>query len=329
MRELIAGLPDQLRWAADLDPPEVAAAEEAVIAGMGGSGMAGTVASVIAEEAGRRVAVHRSYGLPGWSGRRRALVVAVSHSGNTEETLSAASAAWESGLDVAAVTAGGRLGAMAEERSFPVLPIPGGPQPRADVGCLTGGVLRILEAAGILPSQSEALREAADVVAGVLGGGGPELAADLAEALERRVAVVCAAAGVGAAAAARWKAQINENGKAPAYTAELPEFDHNEITGWTAWPDLSRDRIGVVWLRDPGEHPRVAQRFLITQQLIDDTTGIAGEVHARGRGPLARFFSLAVMGDLVSVAIAERAGVDPMSVAVIEELKRRLAGEGP
>ena len=133
--------------------------------------------------------------------------------------------------------------------------------------------------------------------------------------------------GAGAVAANRWKTQINENGKAPAYWSEFPELDHNEIVGWTAFPDLSAERMGVVFLHVPGEHPRIALRARITMALIEDRAGIAGEVHAQGEHLLARLFSLIVVGDLVSVSIAQRAGVDPMPVDIIEDLKRRLAAE--
>jgi glucose/mannose-6-phosphate isomerase len=327
MNALIAELPAQLRWAADAEVGNVPPAEEAVVAGMGGSGIAGTIAAVIAELAGRRVGVHKSYGLPGWAARHESLVVAVSHSGNTEETLSAVEAAAAAGLDVAAVTTGGTLSAIAGREGWPLLRIPAGPQPRAAVGYLAGGVVRVLEAAGILPPQSAALREAAEVTEDLLAGPGPALAADLAEALEGRVAVVYGGAGLGAVAANRWKTQINENGKAVAYWSELPELDHNEIVGWTAWPQLSQRHIGVVWLRDDGDHPRIALRSAITEELIEPTTTIAGEVHSVGSGPLARLFSLIVIGDLVSVAVADRAGADPMPVDVIEALKRRLAQE--
>ncbi len=327
MRDLIDELPDQLRWAAAATPPEVPAADEALVAGMGGSGIAGTIASVIAEEHGRRVGVHKSYGLPGWAARHRPLVVVVSHSGNTEETLSAADRAAAERLAMAAVTTGGTLAARAADAGRPVLPVPPGPQPRAAVGYLAGGVLRVLESAGVLADQRPGLEEAADVVESLLGGAGRALADDLAGALQERVVVVYGGHGIPEVAASRWKTQINENGKASAYWSVLPEADHNEIVGWTAWPRLSAERIGIVWLRDSGDHPRIALRSRVTEALIGDRVGIAGEVVSSGTGPLARLFSLMVIGDLVSVAIAERAGADPMPVDVIEDLKKRLAEE--
>ncbi len=330
MRNLIAELPAQLRWAAEVSLIDGIEAEEALVAGMGGSGIAGDIAAVVAEERGRRSSVHKSYGLPGWAKRTDPLVVLVSHSGDTEETLSAAAAALSAGIRPAAVTTGGRLGDMAAEKGWPLVMAPPGPQPRAAVGYLAGGVLRLLESAGMLQGTADDLREAAAVVERLLGGGdGPAvaLAADLAEALEGRVAVIYGEHGLAAVAANRWKTQLNENGKAPAYWSVLPELNHNEIVGWDAFPELGRDRVGVVTLCDREAHPRVALRARLTTESIEGRVAVAGEVEAQGESALARLFSLFVIGDLVSVSVAERAGVDPMTVEPIAALKRRLAEE--
>ncbi|MBP1632761.1 MAG: Mannose-6-phosphate isomerase, partial [Acidobacteria bacterium] len=291
MRDLIGTLPDQLRWAARLEVPAPAPAAEALVTGMGGSGIAGSLAAVVAAADGRRVGVHRSYGLPGWAGSVRPLVVAVSHSGDTEETLSAFETAGQLGLDLAAVTTGGRLAALAAEAGCPVVVTPAVPQPRAAVGYLTGAVLRLLEAAGVVPLQSAGLLEAADVVERLLDGGrgaAVALAEDLAGALYDRLVVIYGAEGGPAVAAYRWKTQINENGKAIAYTSSFPELDHNEIEAWAAYPDLARNRVGVVWLHDPTEDPRLAERAGVTRRMIEGRVGMAGEVHAQGEGALAR-----------------------------------------
>jgi glucose/mannose-6-phosphate isomerase len=331
MRQLIAGLPGQLRWAADLEPPRAALAAEALVLGMGGSAFAGSVAALVAESAGRRATVHRSYGIPSWATTARPLAVAVSYSGGTRETLDGVKAAQAAGLNLAMVAAGGRLAELAAEQSYPIVSVDAPPPPRSAVGCLAGAVLRIFESAGLVPPQSAGLREAAEVVERLVGEGeGPAvaLADDLAGALDHRVAVIYGAEGVGALAAYRWKTQINENGKAIAYCSVLPELDHNELEAWSTYPGISRDRVGVMWLRDPADDPRLARRADLTRDLLVGRVGTAGEVHAQGEGVLARLFSLVVVGDLLSVALAERAGVDPTTVKVIASLKDRLAGEG-
>ena len=329
MGDLVATLPDQLRWAADLTPPDQPHAQEALVAGMGGSGVAGDIARVVAEAQGARVSVTKTYGLPGWAPRAAPLLVAVSHSGNTEETLSVATAAAEAGLASCAVTRGGALGGLAADWGWPVVTLPPGEQPRAAVGHIAGGVLRMLEGAGLLAPQAAALREAADVVEGLLGGVGQALADDLADALSGRAAIIYGGEGIGAVAAQRWKTQLNENANAPAWTGALPEIDHNEIVGWDAWPRVAQNALGVVFLHDPGDHPRIALRAQLTAELLEGRATIAGEAHAQGVGPLARLFSLIALGDLMSVAVAEIAGIDAMAVDAIDELKRRLKDERP
>jgi glucose/mannose-6-phosphate isomerase len=331
MRRLIAGLPGQLRWAADLEPPRVEAAAEALVLGMGGSAFAGSAAALVAEAAGRRAVVHRSYGLPPWAAAARPLVVAVSYSGGTKETLDALGAARAAGLPLAMVAGGGELAALSAAGGHPMVRVCAPPPPRSAAGCLAGAALRIFESAGLVPPQSAGLREAADVVERLVGeGDGPAvaLADDLAAALDHRVAVIYGAEGVGALAAYRWKTQINENAKAIAYCSPLPELDHNEVEAWSAYPGISRDRIGVVWLRDPADDARLARRADVTREFLAGRVGTAGEVHAQGEGILARLFSLVVIGDLLSVSLAERAGVDPVAVEAIASLKERLAGEG-
>lgn len=324
MRNLIGQLPEQLRWAAEVEPPEMPFAEEALVVGMGGSGVAGDVAAVFAESVGKRVGVHKSYGLPGWAATTRALVVAVSHSGNTEETRSAVDASITEGLPIAATATGGGLAETAAEYGIPYLEIPAGPQPRAAIGYLSGAVLRMLEGSGVVGATATALLEAATVVEDLLGGEAQKEADEIAAGLEGRIAVVYGGTGLPATAAGRWKTQINENAKAPAYWSALPELDHNELVGWTANPQLGKNAVGVVFLSDLGDDDRITRRAVLTRELMDGVS-IAGEVHSRGEGVLARLFSLIVIGDLVSVSLAERSGVDPMPVKVIEKLKKRLA----
>jgi glucose/mannose-6-phosphate isomerase len=323
MRDLIATLPDQLRWAADLDPPVIPPRREAVVAGMGGSGIAGDIAAVVAEAQGARVTVHKAYGLPGWVGEDT-VVVAVSHSGNTEETLSAAGEAVARSIPLVTVSVGGELASLGG--AIARVELPDSPQPRAALGRLSGSVLRVLEGAGVLSSTGDDLREAASVVEEILSGVDNEVDR-IAAALRGRVAVIYGGTGVGAAAAGRWKAQINENGKAPAFWATLPEANHNEIVGWTALPDLSRDSMAVVFLEDENDHPRVTLRSSVTRALMARSVAIAGVVSSRGISPLARIMALSVVGDLVSVRLAELADVDPVPVDIIEALKKRLTDE--
>jgi glucose/mannose-6-phosphate isomerase len=329
MWTMVSQLADQYRWAAQIHPPEVTPADAALVCGMGGSAISGDIAAAVISDS--LVVVNKGYTVPAWARASRPLVIAVSYSGNTEETLSAVDGALELDLAVAVVAGGGVLGDLAHQRDLPYVQVPDGLQPRAALGYLTGGVLRVMEAAGLAPAQTGSLEEAAGVVSEMWGEGlsGPaaRLAADLADGLADRIPVVYGARDLTAPAALRWKTQINENGKRPAFWSTLPELDHNEIVGWTAMVETTRDSLGVVLLRDAEEHPQVARRFVLTAELIAGNVPVVGEVWSQGNSRLARVASLALVGDIFSVFLAERDGIDPVPVDVIEDLKIRLTEE--
>jgi glucose/mannose-6-phosphate isomerase len=323
MESMIQTLPDQYRWAAELAVPDIPAAGCVIACGMGGSGIGGDVAAAVAEGP---MFVHKGYGIPDWvTALPNPLIVAVSYSGNTEETLSAVDAARTQGLPVAAVSSGGRLSELAADERWPIVQVPGGLQPRAAFGYLTGAVVRIVQGAGLLSKTG--LAEASMVADQLLGkdldGPGRHLADDLAEGLAGKIAFI-AGSGIASVAAYRWKTQINENAKSPAFVTQLPEGDHNEIEGWSTLGSAMRRTVGVVTLRDEDAPPRVAARFEPTTRLLSEGATIVGEVWAQGSSPLARIASLAVVGDLVSLRLARNAGVDPVEVEAIERFKRTL-----
>lgn len=328
MWSMIEGLPDQYRWAARLDPPELAAASSFLVCGMGGSGISGDFAAVVGADAGIDVRVHKGYGLPAWAGAVRPLVIAASYSGNTAETLSAVEAARRLDLDIAVVSTGGELAGIAEDNAYPSITVPPGLQPRAALGYLVGAALQMLTGAGALSDPAQALLESANATESLLGSGEPgagrDLAGSIATALEGRVPIIWGSAGPSEVAAQRWAKQINENAKLPAYYSTMPEIDHNELVGWGSAPAEVSRSAGIVILRDKGETAEISRRFDLTVELLRDQAPFVGEVWSSGESVLARAATAALMGDLVSVLMAEVAGVDPLPVDIITQLKNRL-----
>jgi glucose/mannose-6-phosphate isomerase len=327
MKAMIAGFGEQLRWATGLEPVAVSRASQVLVAGMGGSGISGDFAAALADTP---VFVNKSYGLPAWAEAADPLVVAMSYSGNTEETLSAAETAAAQGLTPVVVTGGGTLGAWAADYGWPSVTVPGGLQPRAALGYLLGGLLHLLNAAGATSVGRRDLLAAADLVDSITGEGGSgwTLAADLAQGLQGRIVAIYGGGGITSPVAQRWKTQINENAKWPAWYSALPELDHNEIVSWTSLASVTRDHVGIVTLRDRAEPPGVTARFRHTAEITGRNVAWVGEVWSQGDSALERMVSLASMGDLVSLELAGLLGVDPVPVDAIENLKRKLMEEG-
>ncbi len=297
--------------------------------GMGGSAIGADL--VIASAPGLEVpaTVVRGYHVPAWIGPGT-LVLAASYSGETEETLACAAAALDRGCVPVCVTSGGSLARLAQRRGLPLVSVPGGGQPRAAVGHLAAPILVALELAGLVPSAAEDVAEASERLRAGNEELGPEAplpgnpAKALALRLHERQAVVYGA-GLTAPAARRWKGQINENAKAPAFWNEIPELDHNELMGWTSLPHVAAASLAV-FLIDDGEDARLVRRADLTAVELR-ARGLGCErVAARGSSRLARLFSLVQLGDYVSYYLALLYGVDPTPVGAIQELKAKLAG---
>ena len=129
-------------------------------------------------------------------------------------------------------------------------------------------------------------------------------------------------AGLTASVAYRWKTQVNENAKFPAYWSELPEADHNEILGWAG--AAGDERAAAIFLDDRDQHPRVARRFELTAKAIDADAAAVARVETMGETRLERLLWAVMLGDLVSLELARQRGVDPEPVEAIERFKQAM-----
>jgi glucose/mannose-6-phosphate isomerase len=328
----ILGLPHHLRdalWrveSANLEPHD--ATGGLIVAGMGGSAVGGTLArAALGDRARRPIVVIRGYGLPPWTAPE-STVLCSSYSGNTEETLAAYEAAGALGARRIVATTGGKLAAAAREDGVPVIPLPGGFQPRAAVGY---SLVVALEVAA-LSGAGEGLRSEIDVAAArteeLIGSWGPggsqdEVPKELARGLHGTVPQI-AGSGLTSPIAYRWKCQFNENAKIPAFSHEIPELDHNEIVGWQGAQDLGQ--FSAVFLDDSDLHPRLRQRIELTRALIAGEAVATFKFESVGESAIERLLSLVFLGDLVSLYVAVLRGVDPGPVAILDRLKSTLAG---
>jgi glucose/mannose-6-phosphate isomerase len=187
-----------------------------------------------------------------------------------------------------------------------------------EVAALCGAGPRLTSEIDVAASHSEQL-------VAEWGPDAPEdsLGKEIARAMHGTTPVI-AGAGVTSPVAYRWKTQINENAKQPAFWGELPELDHNEIVGWEGARDVGR--FTAVFLDDSDAHPRVKQRVELTQQLIADSAAASFRLQTRGQNSVERVMSLVLLGDLVSIYLAALRGVDPGQIRILEELKSALAG---
>jgi glucose/mannose-6-phosphate isomerase len=298
-----------------------------LVAGMGGSAIGGALAgAVLGDRASRPVLTTRDYALPAGT-TPDATVLCMSYSGNTEETLAVYEAAGALGARRIVCTTGGELAESARADGVPVIPLPGAYQPRAAIGYALVVALEVAALSGVCEHLHTEIDVAAEHARRLVDEWGPDapedsLAKRLARSLQGTIPQI-AGAGLTTHIAYRWKTQINENAKAPAFASELPELDHNEIVGWEGAAEVGR--FSAVLLDDSDLHPRVRARINLTRQMIEPHAAVAERVESVGETRLERLISLVLLGDLVSIYLAALRGVDPASIVSLDRLKGALA----
>ena len=313
MLQVIKDFPNQCREALTL--PKGVSADEGVknivVTGMGGSAMGGDLLKIYLSQSGIPVYVNRDYKVPSFVDET-SLVFAVSYSGNTEETLSALADAKEKNAQIIGITSGGKLAEECEK----IVKIPSGLQPRAALGYSFFPVLGILHNSNIIRVKNDDLNEMLILLQQVdkFNTEGEELS----KLLKEKIPIIYASEALGAIAF-RWKTQINENAKMPAFYNVFSEMNHNEISGYK-----SMDRkFAAIFIRDKDDNGRIKKRMDVCKEIMEVNVDVH-EIETKGESLLARMFSAVYLGDYVSYYMAIWNRVDPTPVEIIEDMKKKI-----
>jgi len=259
------------------------------------------------------------YVLPGFVNENTLLIIS-SYSGDTEETVAAMHEGMRKGAEIACVTSGGKIAALAEERGLNMIRIPGGNPPRSMFGYSSVQLLFLLKGYGLIDSSFEAEvdRSIASIEANI-----SEIRSEskrVAEAIVSRVPILYSEAmyeGV----AIRWRQQINENSKMLCWHHVFPEMNHNELVGWTG----GDNRVAVVILRNEDDHKRSQLRMELCKKLMGEKCDTILEVWSKGSSRMERSMYLIHLGDWISIDLAEIRNEDAVAIPAIIFLKNELS----
>lgn len=330
----IENLPDQLDNAylqgLSMDLPVMHGIRQVLVAGMGGSAIgADLLVGYAAPLSPVPIVVHRNYGLPAWAMGPETLVVASSHSGNTEETLAAFDQALIAGCPLLVLCTGGKLAEKAKAASVPLWTFIHPGQPRAAVGFSFGLLLALLYRLNLLIDPYTELTGAILAMREQQAG----LRADVpvARNLAKRLAgqlvgrwVMVFGTEVLEPVARRWKTQINELAKAWAQFEVLPEADHNALAG-LAQPENSLSSAMALFLRGSSYHARNQLRAELTKQAYMLEGVNTDFVDAVGETSLAQQWTTLHLGDYVGYYLAMLYDIDPTPIPALEGFKKQLA----
>lgn len=300
-----------------------------VIAGMGGSALAADIAKVLlGQQLTVPLEVVKGYQLPAYVGAN-SLVIASSHSGNTEETVACLSEAIEKGAQIGVTATGGKLEQVAAEHSIAFAAMPHDTQPRMAVFYDLRCILALLQAFGVqigtllddVRDSSEWLKaesEKWDKSIGTEQNPAKQLAL-----LAVGKTPVFYGGSLTAPVAYKWKISWNENAKNVAFWNFYPEFNHNEFLGWTSHP--IEKPFTVFDLRSRFENPRVQKRFDLSDKLLSGLRPKAHTIELEGDSLVQQMLWACILADFVSIYVAILNNVDPTQVDLIEKFKKELA----
>ena len=295
-----------------------------MICGMGGSAISGDYLTVyLKQQIGIPVIVNRNYDIPAFTSENT-LVIIISYSGNTEETISCLVTAVEKSAKIIGIGSGGTLETFCQKYNLPFFPIPAGYQPRASFPLLFFPLLKILHTLQLLSLDHSAIDETLSLFRQMRQEYNPEIptasnqAKKTAQKLHGRIPIIWSPFNC---VANRMKCQLNENSKILALAEELPELNHNHIVGWESWE--KENPFILILYRFQDEHPNVQLRFEITKEILKDKVEII-EIVTQGTHMLSQLFSTTYFGDYISMYLAILNNKNPNTVESINYLKKQL-----
>ena len=304
--------------------------KDLLIVGMGGSGVAGDVLKLVMNETTPiNVEVRKAYGISKVTADRKPKCLFISYSGNTEETVEAVNDAIQYNLDWSVISSGGALLDLALKHNKPYVKVPSGLQPRAAFGLMTKAVMHFVssdESGKYLELCNQAGDYINEIIANQSENKLLEHALKISKEINTKSSVIYGGTPLTYLVAQRWKTQINENAKSKAFVGYMPEIHHNEILSWEANKKDSKNNYQLLFLRSPDENNQVKKRFEFTKEIIGDKVNISEIDNISTENIISNLFHLTLLGDLVSVYMAENLNIDPYNINSIEQLKKLLKG---
>ena len=307
MVEEILKIPSQIvegyKLAKDIN---VSKAGHVIVCGMGGSAIVGQMAEMLSS----KVSVHYNFDLPAVI-PEGSLIICISWSGETEETISALQSAHQNNLPAIAITKHGKLAEKAKEYGFETVVMPDMDiKPRLAVGLVFGALISILEKTSIIEKQN--LQIIADQA--IL----KERANQLAQLVGEKIPLIYTSEkwkNLGEF----WKAFFNENSKTEASSNWVPKLDHNELASLT---EKDKNKFAVILMEEKADDDRIKDAIERIDAMLEGIGYTHDMVDIEGDGMIEKIFRNYVLAGLTTAFLAQNKGVDPKEAPVIDRFKK-------
>lgn len=293
--------------------------ESVVIGGMGGSGLPAGLLRAVKPEFD--ITAHHEYGLPKFieHDKERRLLIAISHSGNTEETIDFCKTANDRGFKIAVIASKGKLLDIAEAKGLPYIDLPGDDvQPRMSLGYMLRAILKLI-------GEEDLYEEAGGLTETLKPEEFEGKGKELAEKLFGHVPIIYASRD-NQLIGYNWKIKFNETSKSPAFYNTFPELNHNEMQGFDVADSTRKlsENLHFIFLEDENDYPRIRNRMNVTAKLYDDRGLKLERVSIEGKTKLEKIFNTLTLGDWTAYYLAKEYGNEPEKVPMVVEFKKLI-----
>ena len=295
-------------------PGAYSCVDEVVVCGVGGSGVVGEYLSKLSEYyGGVPIYVSRGMVAPRRVGRRT-LVLGVSFSGSTVETIRCVESAADLGAKIAVVTGKGQLYERARAHGWLAVTVPQGPAARSMFASLLYSALGLLNGLGLLSVSGREVEQSIVALADV---GIEDRAKAVAEKLQGKRLVLIATGYALSPLSLRTAQELAENSKKMAVPLYAPEALHNYIEGTRSIEAL--EGVAVLAYRWPGYTGKQLYEYLVK---ILSQAGETHEVEIAQPGLLQALAWGTLFAGLMTIHLARLEGIDPLEIPRIREARR-------
>ena len=299
-----------------------------IICGMGGSAIAGDyVVRLFEDQFNIPVIVSRDYYLPSFIDEN-SLVICISYSGNTEETLSRYLDALQRGSMIISISSAGALEEFAKTIKVPHMKIREGVPPRSSLPLIYITLITLLEKLNIISSIEKDIIETEKLLEELALEYAPNISTE--DSIPKKIAYglfntlpIFLGYTVYSPVAYRAKCEFNENSKIVALNEDIPEQNHNGIVVFDN-PNKALNDVAFVFFRDKNEAKPLKIRVEEVKKLASERTEKVLEIYSQGKSTLAKQMSSTYLIDFVSIYLAILYEVDPTITPSIDKLKEIL-----
>jgi len=331
MRQVILNFPEQFRFGFEsvknikkqinnlYSSDQLTLVGNIIICGIGGSALPGSLIKLISKkflaDIKTQIIIHRDYGLP-FCASKKSLIICVSYSGNTEETISAYLEAKRKNFKIISIASGGKLLELSRKYATPIAIVPARIQPRCALGYQFSALVGILEELKFIKNVQKKLLES---VKNLNVKGLEKTGEKLAKKIINKIPIIyCSQSNK--ALAYLWKIKFNENSKIPSFWNYFPELNHNEMVGYT----LAKKYFSIIILRDIDDNKRMQKRMELTARILEKKEKNISFIELSEKNIWEKIFNNLILADWTSYHLAAFNKIDPMPVKIVEELKKEL-----